>query len=143
MIFGKGIHGVTVIIKSCLTGRAVWIYRGPSKNASQSAYWRACKYEVERFKRWSKHVARRKANIQRLLTDCTAGIDIAGTMTPEQKAAARRLASLSEDPAFNREFYDHVVEERRRMERDRKIRRKMRSRDSVGNRDYDKQEGEI
>lgn len=132
--------GVVVIVRSCLTGKPVWLYRGASLHGSESAYWRACKYEIERFRGWSRTVARRKANIQRLLSECMAGLGINAALTPEQKAAAKRLASYAEPPAYYREFYDHVMEERRRRKRDRQIREQMRLRDSQ-NRDYGKREG--
>lgn len=135
-------HSVTVIVRSCLTGQVVWIYRGASKRSADSTYCRACQCEVERVRHWSRIAARRKANILRLLSECMAGMAIDGVMTPEQKAAAKRLTSMAEDPGCYREFYDHIMEERRRRARDKKIRQQMREREAVGNRNYDKREGE-
>ena len=133
------LHHVTVIIRSCITGRAVWIYRGTSKHASRCAYWHACKHEMDCVRHWNEAVARRKANIQRLLSDCMADMAITDVMTPEQKTAARQLASYSEKEAgFSREFYDHIIEERRRRAADMEIRRKMRKRDFYDNPCYDK-----
>ena len=54
---------VTVILRSCLTGRAVWIYQGPSREAMQKAYQRACKKEIERMRNWSERMAQRTAHV--------------------------------------------------------------------------------
>ena len=137
------VHKILVILRSCLTGQAVWIYRGPSKHAAWKAYWRACRGELEYVRSAGPAArARRKANIRRLLSDCMESLPVTGEMTPEQKTAARRLVTYSERPAVPaREFYDHIVEERRRRAADLKMIRKMRMRDSSKNPCYDKQEG--
>lgn len=122
-------HIVTILRKSCLTGKVVWIYRGPSKNAARVAYHRACKHELERMKHWSERVARRMTNIARLLSDCMSEIPINADLTPEQKEAAKQLLKLSKENAdCHREFYEHVVEERRRRKEADAIRQEMRRR---------------
>lgn len=120
-------HSITVILRSCLTGKVVWIYRGPSRAAARKAYWRACRKELERVRNWGERMARRAASIRRLLTDCMADKPIDAELTPEQQQAARELQNIGRKPQdCHLEFYDHIVEERRRRNEDREIRRMMR-----------------
>ena len=123
-------RSVTVILRSCLNGNAIWIYRGPSKESARIAYWRACRKELERKKNWAERAARRRANIARMLSECTAELALDANLTPEQAAAAKQLQSIAGKGAdFQSDFYDHFMEERRRREEDREIRRKMRERE--------------
>ena len=118
---------VVVLRKSCITGKVIWVYIGPSKGAARAAYWRACQKEVERVRRWEEKMQRRKAVIRRILCDCTESLPIDAEMTPEQKNAARKLQALEKkSPECYTEFYEHVMEERRRRAEDRELRRKMR-----------------
>lgn len=135
----KKLHKITIILKSCLTGKAVWIYRGPSRTAAQKAYCRACHKEVERVRRWTEEAERRKSNIMRVLTELTAGMPATAELPPEKRQLAKQLLSLSEKtiPAGSA-FYEHIMEERRRREADRQIRRQMRERENQPNTDYDK-----
>ena len=51
-------------------------------------------------------------------------------LTPEQKQAAKELQAMAKkEPPCDREFYNHIMEERRRRKEDREIRRKMRERE--------------
>lgn len=128
---------IIVIRKSCLTGRVVWVYKGPTKGAARSAYCRACKREVDRVRHWGETTAQRRAGIMRLLNECIDAMPITSDMTPKQKAAVRQLINLSkEDIACHREFYEHILEERRRRAEDAVIRRQMREREKLTNRDY-------
>ncbi len=121
----------TVIIRSCLTGRAVWIYRGPSKEAARKAYWRACNKELERMRMFTERIASRAAGITRLLTNCMADKPLDAKMTPEQEAAAKELQAISRKPQeTTHEFYDHIMETRRRRREDSEIRRQMRERET-------------
>ena len=87
--------------------------------------------ELERKKNWGETVARRRANIARMLSECTSELAIDAQLTPEQAEAARKLQSLcSKGTEFQSDFYDHIMEERRRREEDREIRRKMREREN-------------
>lgn len=123
---------VIVVRKSCITGKVVWLYRGKSRAAARTAYWRACREEVRRVHHWSETTAERKANIITLLNACLADLDITDRLTPQQVVAARQLRSLSkEDIASHREFYEHILEERRRRAEDKEIRRQMRARQST------------
>lgn len=132
-------YPVTVIRKSCLTGKAVWIYRGPSHNAARIAYWRACKKEIERIRQWPERMARRKAEILAFLSELTANLPPVEEMPPEKRALARKLLAMAdEQPDPGRAFYDHIMEERRRKEEDRRIRQAMREREKAQNSGYDK-----
>lgn len=115
---------VIVIRRSCLTGKVVWVYKGPNKRAANTAYCRACKREVERVRHWGETAAERRANILRVLNDYLADIPLNAKLSPEQKAAVKKLQQLSkEDIACHREFYEHIMEERRRRREDQNIRR--------------------
>ena len=108
-------HLVTVIRDSCITGMAVWVYRGPSKSAACEAYRRACKAEMERMRKWGSVVARRKLNILRMLSDCVSGVPVTDMLQPQQKSAARYLLSLAnKSMKYDSSFYDHIQEERLR-----------------------------
>lgn len=133
-------HGlITIMRKSCLTGNVVWIYRGPSENAARQEYSRACKSEFERMRHFSTFAARRCANIARILSDCMAEIPINAELTPPQREAARQLQAIQKKAVmYNREFYEHIMEERQRRKADREIRQRMRNRDNKHNRNYDK-----
>lgn len=116
-------YNILRILKSCVTGTAVWVYMGPSAEAARKAYWRACRHEAERMRQISKMAARRKANILQLLNDCMAGLPITAELPPEKKAAARQLLAIAEeDTLSDRSFYNHILETRRRRNRERKLR---------------------
>ena len=122
-------YNVIVIRRSCLTGKVVWLYRGPSKSAAHVAYHRACKAEIQRVRHWGETAAKRRSNIMRLLNECLDEIPITATLTPQQIEWSRMLRSISkEDIACHREFYDHIIEERRRRDEANKIRQQMRER---------------
>lgn len=108
-------HNTVVIRRSCINDKPVWIYMGPSEGAARLAYWRACKSEVKRIKNWSKTVARRMKNISTLLTNCTASLPMMEAMTPEQEETVRQLQSIGKNEfACHRDFFEHIMEERRR-----------------------------
>ena len=115
--------------RSCLTGKIVWIYRGPSKAAASQAYYRACKKEMAWIRNCEKRVARRRANIARFLADCMAELPINVELSPQQKEAARQIQALEKkDSDCHSDFYEHIMEERRRRRQDREIRLKMHNR---------------
>ncbi len=118
----------TFIRRSCLTGKIVWIYRGPSENAARMAYCRACKKEMVRIKQWSQTLAKRAANIAHFLSDCTAEIPITAEFTQEQTNAARLLQTLGRQQSeYHRDFYEHVMEEQRQKQEIKEIRRRMKA----------------
>ena len=81
---------------------------------------------------WSERMAQRTASITRFLTDLLADKPIDAELTPEQQEAAKELQAISKKQLEGRsEFYDHIMEQRRRREEDREIRRKMREREAA------------
>lgn len=108
---------VTVIVRSCLTGVPVWIYRGPTVSAARRAYYRACNYEVERIRRWPEYCARAKAVILDNLNELLSRIPLLTELTDKQKECVRTLRQLAEEagnePCYM-EFYNHFTEMRRR-----------------------------
>ena len=119
-----------VIIRSCLTDKPVWVYQGASKEGARIAYWRACKREIERVRRWPEYMSKRATAVTRLLSSCMDKMSLEMSLTMEQKDAARCLQKLCKNGLqCHREFYDHIVEERRRRKEARAIRVKMRERD--------------
>lgn len=114
-------YPVTVVQRSCLTGQAVWVYRGQSMNAARVAYCRACRREKERVRRWPEVVERRRRNIARMLDELLADLPINVTLMPEQQAAVRQLRNFERQaPGCHRSFYEHIVEERRHKPRSKK-----------------------
>lgn len=108
-------HNVTMIRRSCITGKIVWVYRGMSRNAGYVAYHRAVKHEIERVKHWPEYVAERKAKILKFLSDRMAHFPLDAVLTPEQKAAARTIRKIAEtEPELDLDFYNHVIEEQNR-----------------------------
>lgn len=133
-------HLITVIRRSCLTGAAVWVYQGPSRSAAMRAYHRACVKEVRRVRQWVKTAEQRMSNVASLMAACQARLPAGARLTPEQAAAARRLKAIQETAAdCHMEFYDHIMEERRRRKIDRQNRRTAIEREKQRNRDYGKQ----
>lgn len=102
---------ITIIRRSCLTGKAMWIYQGTSHEAAKKLYWKACKREIHRVRYlWGLMVARRGKNIARLLTSCTERMPLTAELTPEQKEAARQLQHLAKRViSCDRDFYEHIV----------------------------------
>ena len=126
----KPLAPIVEIRRSCITGKVVWVYRGRTKAAAHVAYWRACKAEIERVKQWPEIMARRRAWILKILNDAMANLPIDAELTPEQKQAAKELQAMAKkEPPCDREFYNHIMEERRRRKEDKEIRRKMRERE--------------
>ena len=109
----KGV--VTVIRRSCITGKIVWVYRGPSEEAARRAYHRARLREIERVRHWGETVKARADGIMRLLSDCMAKFPINAQLTPDQAEAARTLKAAATMPVpCHMDFYDHIIEEARR-----------------------------
>lgn len=122
----KSTEQVLVLRRSCLTGRIVWLYRGASKRAAATAYYRACIKELHDHKHRNHQQAERQRNIMHILNECIADLDPTLPLTKEQQQSARLLRKLAEEPiSTSNDFYEHVVEERRRRAEDREIRRQM------------------
>lgn len=130
---------VTVIKRSCVTGKPVWIYRGKSESHARVAYWKACKKEQTRVRWWCRRVAERANGIMALLESCLSALPDRSRMTEVQLAAEKRLRNVCKKvPECYTEFYNHINATRRRRKRDREIRRQMRERENNENRRYDK-----
>ena len=72
------------------------------------------------------------SNITRLLSECMRDIPIDAELTPRQKDAARMLKNIVKKGfACHREFYEHVIEERRRRQEDKEIHMRMRGRETA------------
>lgn len=105
---------VIMMRKSCLTGKVVWLYQGPSIEAARMAYSRACKREIARVKQWSKIAARRKSNIMRLLSECMSNLPINAELTEEQENSACHIRDVGmQSYSCDRAFYEHILAERR------------------------------
>lgn len=127
---------VTIIRKSCLTDKVVWIYRGPSEAAAKRAYYRARSKELERVRHWQEVTSRRRSNINALINYTLADLPITAVLTPEQKETLRQMQKIcSQDIRCDTEFYDHIRALDHQKEIDRDIRREMRERNRQ-NRDY-------
>lgn len=123
--------GVTALLRSCVNDRVVWIYHGTTRQAVRLAYWKVCRKEIERMRNWPATAAARMEPLERLLAVCTASMSGVTDPTPAQKEALRTLRTLCRrPPECDTDFYDHIVEERRRRAEDREIRRRMRERDA-------------
>lgn len=111
-------HLVTIIKRSCITGKVVWIYQGVSHNAGRHAYWKACKAEIRRIRQWTARMAARQRALMQVVglgDSSSSSSDIYEGMTPEQQAAVKEISKMShQPPPPDREFYNHIVEESRR-----------------------------
>lgn len=122
-----------VIRKSCVTGKAVWVSHRTEYRAVWRSYKTACKCEIERTKNLAEMAARLKGGVLKFLNDCLAHLPIDVPMTTEQQAAARQMLYMAEyNPYTKSEFYEHIVEERRRREEDRKMWRMVHERKKSG-----------
>lgn len=107
------------IRRSCITGKVVWIYIGPSEPSAVKAYCRARCSELKRFSKWAETVTYRMANVKRLLNDCMQHLPINAELTPQQQQAVRQLLSIAKQTLSGRsEFYEHIMEENRRKQQD-------------------------
>lgn len=122
-------HLVTIIRRSCLTDKVVWIYRGPSHAAARRAYYRARFKEIERVRHWAEATNRRRSNINALINSFLAELPITTVLTDEQKEILYKIRKISnQDIRCDTEFYEHIRAVERQKMNDRNIRRKMRER---------------
>jgi hypothetical protein len=99
------------------------------------AYQRAVKHEIEYVKNYADRAARRMNAFATFLASFIKDI---GALTPQQREAVAKIqAEQQADTVCQSEFYDHIMEQRRRRAADAEIRRQMRERDKKkSNRDY-------
>jgi len=106
------------ICYSCVTGQAVWVYQGQSREGMLRAYQRVRRREIALERRWSRMVERRRTSIRLLLNECMAAIPILGKLTKEQREAAETLQYLADNPPkYYTGFYNHIRAERRRRDK--------------------------
>jgi DNA topoisomerase VI subunit B len=106
---------VRIILRSCLTGKAVWVYVGPSKEAARRAYYKVCKEELERVRNWPNYIKQRSERIGRKINEMIANLPINVPLTPKQKEAIKQLRAIqNEVEPCDMEFYNHIMEEARR-----------------------------
>ena len=121
---------ILAIRKSCITGNVVWVYNAPTYGAARVAYKRACDKELERVKHLTKVRAERKKYILHVINEFIADMNPMEPLTPEQVEGIKMLRRLAEELiATDLEFYEHIVEERRRRAEDTRIRQEMRERE--------------
>ena len=109
-------RGILTILKSCLTGKAIWIYRGPTKHSAGKAYRRACYFEKKWSRRFLRAITKRKNNIQGFLGNLVASHPFTERLPQPTRRAARKIGNVSKKESRHQsEFYQHIKEERKRV----------------------------
>lgn len=106
--------------RSCLNGKIVWMHYCTTRKAARLAYWRACKKEVRRFRDFAQLMKKRHKKLFSVIgiDDSSSASSIASRpgLTPQQRTAARELQRLDrQQPPQRSDFYDHIIEEKRRL----------------------------
>ena len=103
--------------RSCINGKVVWMARCKSRKAADVSYCRAVKAELQRKSHLPRLDKQRRHNILAMLNEYLDYIPITQALTPEQVAASKYIRALSaEEIATHSEFYDHIIEEKRRRQ---------------------------
>lgn len=106
-------HKYRHICYSRVTGQAVWVYQGQSKDGMKRKYYRTVESERKRRRQWPKRQRTRQTNIRQLLSECMAALPILGTLTKAQREAIKTLQQMTDDmPEFCSPFLDHDSERR-------------------------------
>lgn len=143
------------ICYSCVTGQAVWVYQGLSRQSMKRKYYRTVAIERKRRRQWPKLQQARQKNIRNLLDECMAALPILVTLTKEQREAIKTLQQMADDMSeFCSPFLDHdrerrhqnYLEKRRRhywkdadfRQHEKERRRKKQQIENNNNHDYDK-----
>lgn len=112
------------ICYSCVTGQAVWLYQGQSREAMRRKYYRTVESERERKRQWAKLQQAWKAGIIHLLDECQAALPILGTLTKAQREAIKTLQQMAHNPPeFCSPFLEHDKERRHQNYLDKRRRR--------------------
>lgn len=131
-----------VILKSALTGKAVWVSHDRTYKTEWEAYKKACRKEITRMRSWGYMVARRKNNILHFLAKLTESLPILGDIPKEKRDAAKALTQLADtEPLKQSDFYDHIREERRQRENAKKREKRWQEKygkQNIQNTNYDK-----
>lgn len=101
------------ICYSSVTGQAVWLYQGLSREGMRRKYYRTVESERRRQRQWPKLQQARQENIRLLLSECMDALPILGTLTKAQREAIKTLQQMADDmPEFCSPFLDHDRERR-------------------------------
>lgn len=101
------------ICYSCVTGQAVWVYQGQSKEGMKRKYYRTVAIERKRKRQWAKLQRTWQAGIRNLLDECQAALPILGKLTKEQRETIRTLQHMIDNPPeFSSPLLDHDCERR-------------------------------
>lgn len=101
------------ICYSRVTGQAVWLYQGQSREGMRRKYYRTVESERKRRRQWPKLQQARQTNIRQLLDECQAALPILGTLTKAQREVIKTLQQMADDmPEFCSPFLDHDRERR-------------------------------
>lgn len=108
------------ICYSCVTGKAVWVYQGQSRQGMRRKYYRTVESERKRRRQIPKLQQQRTANIKTLLSECIAALPIMSQMSKEQREAIKTLQQMADyTPDFSSPFLEHDRERRMRLRRQR------------------------
>ena len=111
----KDIKRITACLKSCVTGKVVWVCRSTTREAARKAYQRARRYETERVAHWGELMARKRENILLLLDRLKEDQPSGRAMPNEMRTAARRIAIIAnQERPCESAFYEHIAESARR-----------------------------
>ena len=109
---------MTVIKYSGMTGRAVWLYQGSSKEGARKAYERVRRKESTRVRWWKNRMKRRAENILTFLDKLLAALPMMGGIPPEKRQAIRDLQRLADNPPpCDTGLYNQLQQERRKRKK--------------------------
>lgn len=120
--------------KSCLTGKVVHICFAPSRSAARQSYFRAKKAELKLVRQYDNNANKRRKRMLEMLNECLNEIPITEPLSKEIQEAAKRFRKLiDENLSFDREFINHITEETKRQNENKKIWKQMRERKKIQN----------
>ena len=101
------------ICYSSVTGQAVWLYQGQSREGMRRKYYRTVESECKLRRQWPKLLQNRQTNIRQLLGECQAALPILGMLTKTQREAIKTLQQMAGDmPEFCSPLLEHDRERR-------------------------------
>lgn len=101
------------ICYSRVTGQAIWLYQGQSREGMKRKYYRTVENERKRRRQWPKLQQTRQTNIRQLLSESMGAMPILGTLTKAHREAIKTLQQMTDDVAeFCSPFLDHDRERR-------------------------------
>lgn len=109
---------VTVIKRNGMTGRAVWLYQGSSKEGARKAYERVRRKESTRVRWWKNRMKRRAKTILTFLDKLLAALPMTGGIPPEKRQAIRDLQRLADNPPpCDTGLYNQLQQEQRKRKK--------------------------